>query len=561
MKIEAKHREKDGDAKELGGYDVDLSLRAKRGEIRREQKSVTISEVFFYLFFFAIFGVRSFGFYDGQKVFNVALALGATFFALKLLSTKHTLPEYLGITFFLTLGTLVYWKSGEKGILLCFTMMLGMKGVPLRRIMMLCAGVLGTGMFYLTFTSVFCLRSEMFFLTGGRFGMQTMIRHCLGYPQVSTLMTVFIVMMLLIIYLTDEYHPKQIKAASGLLLIALLYYYLYSAGFTGLIGGIFALVINSCFTQTKKWGRLERVIILAAYPLMLLISVGSPLVFKLKSMSGSFPSVRDRLRLAYYYFQNNPPVLFGNRLRNPQHEAYSVDIAHFYLLIGCGIVTFAVIGILQEINIYYQLKRKRAGALTMSLTLLFCGMTEPFLYNLSFRNLTFLLIGAWWYEWMEIRFGTGRGYRLIRKKVFHLPCKEGSFLGTLKILKEKKSLCTMVGITICAIFLYALMSGVPRYLYVPPQGYSMFWEDGTLDSNIDPDDALYLSKTEVKEIKHQHDMVLYYYGEHVPMFRYEGGVVLLEYIRRLISIGVFSMLGSGCICFVIAKGTEEKSEL
>ena len=93
-----------------------------------ENKSfVSFSELAFLLYFTVMLGAKAIGFSEGETAYNVCLVIGAAFFGLKLLLTRHTIAEYIMIGLFLLLGVLVYRSSGEKSLLIFFTMMLGVK--------------------------------------------------------------------------------------------------------------------------------------------------------------------------------------------------------------------------------------------------------------------------------------------------------------------------------------------------------------------------------------------------------------------------------------------------
>ena len=80
----------------------------------------------------------------------------------KIATTKHTVIEYIVIALFLGLGGLVYYCSGEKGLLIYFTMMLGMKAVEKTKVIKL-----GLAILSISFSVLFLLNIVPPFYFGG----------------------------------------------------------------------------------------------------------------------------------------------------------------------------------------------------------------------------------------------------------------------------------------------------------------------------------------------------------------------------------------------------------
>ena len=110
----------------------------------KERKEISVAEAAYLLYFTVMFGARAIGLFEGMLVYNISLVIGMLLFAIKVLLTEHTVLEYLFAGFLLLISVLVYYNTGEKGLLLYFTMMLGMKCVSIRRVFKLGTMILST---------------------------------------------------------------------------------------------------------------------------------------------------------------------------------------------------------------------------------------------------------------------------------------------------------------------------------------------------------------------------------------------------------------------------------
>ena len=116
----------------------------KRGNRMNKTESTTIqlSEIIYLAYFTVMFGARAIGLYEGMLPYNIMLVIGMLLFLLKIAMTRHTFAEYLLMGTLLFISLIVYYNTGEKGLLLYFTMMLGMKNVSLKRVMKWAAAIL-----------------------------------------------------------------------------------------------------------------------------------------------------------------------------------------------------------------------------------------------------------------------------------------------------------------------------------------------------------------------------------------------------------------------------------
>ena len=151
------------------------------------------------------------------------------------------------------LALLVYRFTGEKGLLVCFTMMLGMKGVSVKKT--ITTGTVVAGIFILgkIILGVFGVLPEMYY-PQERAGVGVMFRHSLGYAHPNTLhMNVLMLTMMVVYLLTTAAMSSTLERKKKLSYISLvsiaalffnLYIFMYSGTRTGIMACMAFLICN-----------------------------------------------------------------------------------------------------------------------------------------------------------------------------------------------------------------------------------------------------------------------------------------------------------------------------
>ena len=149
-------------------------------------KKINIAELTYLLYFTVMFGARAIGLFEGMAIYNASLVIGMLLFIVKVAMTEHTVYEYCFMGLLLLISMIVYYNTGEKGLLLYFTMMLGMKGVSIRRVFKLGTIILSISFTTLVLLSITGLKEDIVYIKD-RAGFGNKIRHSLGYPYPNTL--------------------------------------------------------------------------------------------------------------------------------------------------------------------------------------------------------------------------------------------------------------------------------------------------------------------------------------------------------------------------------------
>ena len=106
----------------------------------------------------------------------------------------------------------------------------------------------------------------------------------------------------------------------------------------------------------------------------------------------------QRLELGWLYLIPGNISLWGKRLSEITNSSKTMDNAYLFAFITYGIIPFAVLCIATMYMLYRYLKEDKYMEALIIVSIIVGGMTEPFLYNTSFKNLSFLFMGALLFE-------------------------------------------------------------------------------------------------------------------------------------------------------------------
>ncbi len=358
---------------------------------------ISIAELVYLAYFFFMFGARASGLYEGMLIYNLTIVAGMLLFGAKVLLTKHTVFEYLCIGSLGLLSMVVYYNTGEKGLLFYMTMMLGLKGVSVRRVMKWATIILGSFFSVLVLLTTSGLVQDIYY-TKDRAFFGMVMRRSLGYPYPNTLFTTYIVLMVLVMYMLGRLNRKQLIAVSSLEFAGALYMFLYSCSNTGIIVSTAFLVINYYFQTRKSISKIEKVLVQLVYPGCILFSVVGPMISGGKLFELLDKVLHNRWNYSRYYLTNEPITLLGQRFKPAPDTNYLIDSSFLYSFLQIGLIAFILITVLNLAMIHDYVKKEKRIELAIVVSFCLLGLSDPFLYNLSYKNLLFLFIGEWFYR-------------------------------------------------------------------------------------------------------------------------------------------------------------------
>ena len=408
---------------------------------KTENATIQLSELIYLAYFTVMFGARAIGLYEGMLPYNIMLVIGMLLFLLKIAMTRHTFIEYLMIGTLLFISLIVYYNTGEKGLLLYFTMMLGMKNVSLKRVMKWAAAILSVSFTILIFLSVFGLKQDITYLHD-RAGFGQVLRHSLGYPYPNTLFTTYIVLMVLIMYVLGRQTKKQLVITSTLMFLGAVYIYLYSCSNTGLIVATFYLIANLWLQMRNRLSIIEKIVLLMAYPGCALLSIVGPLVTSGKLFQLMDKILHNRWAYSYYYLTTEPVTLFGTRFGETPNDNYMIDSSFLYSFLQIGVIPFLIVTALMIGMIVCYVKKDKRIELAMIISFCVLGLSDPFFFNLSYKNLMFLFAGELLYLQTSKPSWSHKG--LLAKEICILKCGERSIsVDTPFYDRIKRGLCVV----------------------------------------------------------------------------------------------------------------------
>ncbi|WP_029323286.1 hypothetical protein [Butyrivibrio sp. AE3004] len=507
--------------------------------------NIKIHELIYYIYFLCLFGARAVGLYEGQAVYNGLLVLGSVFFFLKLISTRHTVYEYLLGTAILSTGALTYVFSGEKGLLIYFTMMLGMKGINKEKVMRLGLYVLSFSYFILYLLSVTGLIPELNHMNK-RSGYGFLLRHSLGYPYPNTTHTTFLILVILFFYLYKNKTTLKLIQASVFAMLINLYLYLYTVSLTGLISVTIYLVINFYLQTRATRSRFEDTVIYLLFPATVIFSIVGPILAKGSVFTFMNKLLHKRYEYALYFLTNEKITPFGSYFNPTPTNWYMLDNSFLYLFLQLGVISFAVVCILYMLWIKHLVKENQTSELAILITFCFIGMSDPFLFNLSYKNITFIFIGSWFYETVSQK--SRSLSELFNREILLLPLGEKEVSIDLHFFNDGKhclsSLFYEIGTNLVKYALIFATAGLlssaiytftvqePQVLYVNSDIADPYFSHKNIEMTQEDVDAA-IESGNLVEGYDQNDPTMYVFKKNAPH---------MEYVRSTVTCGIFSGL-------------------
>ena len=491
---------------------------------QNNDKLCVLSEITYLLMFNLMLGIKMAGYYDGQMIFKLVFVLYIMLFVAKMVMTQYTAREYLLTAILILLSGIIYIHTGEKGLFLCFSMMLGVKGVSILKALKIGAVVSSTIMTVKIFLSVFGFTPEKYYATY-RSGVGEQIRHSLGYVHPNTLHISFFILTVLVVYVATKQNSHVFLVSFAFIALNI-YVYMYSGSRTGVLCSVIYIILNAWNYNRNRISYIEKTIYYLVYPMTCVVTIIMPLV-----LHGKWFSLLDdyvfnlRFTMAKYYFEHNALSLFGIRLNNPDQLPYSIDMAGMYLFLQLGIVAFVVISVLSIWYIKRAIEYNFTAELSAFVAICIAGLWEPFLYNTSYKNIALVFIGA---------------------ALFHMSLEIDSNDVNLTISFDRK---TYIGVGIS--FLIAITTCVISLVITDP--YTILYADqaAPIIDQVDNNEPIYLDGDAEKTAVENGAIILRYGNSDSPVYEYSANTAAHEYQLRIVSVFVFCFV----IVFTIWKGT------
>lgn len=508
---------------------------------------VKLSELCFYIFFISLLFAKGIGLYDGQTMFKIFLLIALCGWCGKMLLTEYTWKELLLCAGLSLLGGVIYLNAHEKGALFCLLLLCAMKDMDVKK-------VFQTGLFtwVISFGSLFLLTSlhviDSPFKVHDKLGLGRIIRWSLGYAHPNVLHISCLVLVCFIVYLLQD----NFKFKSFLVLMLVnLYVFMYSLSSTGFLSVSALLALSLYWSFRKKFCKAERVLIQLCLPVFILLSLAAPLVLKGKTFELVNKIVNHRLVLSKWFLQNQRVKLFGVDTGELVTSLRTMDNSYVFAWITYGLFFFVLMMAGYFMLIYKKSKEQDGVSLCLILTCLLAGVTEPFLFNTSFKNITLIFMGAMLFEEKRTKKKEEKKLRLLsgcdRKFMIKLPdfAAIGKELG-------KAAAGYRVKLVLAAVFLGITAGAAAFHLAKMPERYIM--PRTAFEHTDDIEEVYYLTSPE--DIPQPGDAVMGYVDENTDMVPFSGNIAGVERFRNTVSAGIltaFFVYGLGSVALWMRK--------
>lgn len=506
---------------------------------------VKLSELCFYLFFAVLLFAKGIGLYDGQTGFKILLLIALVGWIGKMLLTSYRFWEIPVYTALAVLGGVIYLISREKGALLVILLLLAMKDMNLKKVFQIGATVWG-----ISFGVLFLLTSlhitDSAFKVHDRLGMGRIIRWSLGYAHPNVLHISYLALVCFLVYLLQDHFKFRYLIW---LELGNLYVFMYSLSTTGFLTTTICLVLVCYWNLRGHFCRLEQILIQFCLPLCLFLSFGAPLLLEGKAFDIVNKLLNTRLSLSQWFLQNQSIKLFGVNTTVIVTAVRTMDNSYVFALITYGAV-FSLLMILGYFRVIYRRTVCQDGiALCIILSCLIAGLTEPFLFNTSFKNVSLLFVGAECLLFSGNEEKGSIGLKLDREISLMLPdCMALRRLPWKEVKKYKGKLAVIsIVLGIAAASVVFVTAPDPERYLLPRKAF---------EYTDDLEESYYLASEE--DIQKEGDCILGYQSPETDMVAFRGNIASVERFRNTVAgaclTGLFVFgAGSLLICLIERK--------
>lgn len=490
---------------------------------------ISLGELLYYGFFGALFAAKGVGLETSQWPFKVCVVIAAVCFLGKLCVTKHTVKQWLIMGLFVLLGVLIYFNSGELAALTAVLVIIGMKDVPLRRLFRVCLLIWSCTFALSMILGIFHIRDGVV-VVHQKLGLGPIIRWSMGYTHPNVLHVSYFVLASLILYVC-EFHGKALWKACGALFAGNVLVFLFSISYTGVLIVTGYLVLILYLDARKRLTPAENGLFQCVLPFCVLFPLVGPFITSGKVFDFFNKLLSTRFNLVKMYFTEFTPTLFGTAARFETNAHLTLDSSFAYLLMYYGIVAFGLFLLGYFLIIRYFVRNKMNKELAMMLAIVTAAITEQFLFNLSFKNLSFFFLGWYLFEVilqvkekdsvLEREFGLISNWNIVLK----LPDLENGVGLCSKCWKKKfrRNMILMAAAALLSAGVCAVTTELPDSVYV----------NRGLTEYRNVEEEVFLDSAQVSE--GINSLIIGYAGPETGMYCFSGNIITLEYIRKIVA--------------------------
>lgn len=361
-------------------------------------KKIKMEEAFFWGFFILLSLAKGLGFYEGQKLFMLLVVPGLLCGLLKILASPYTRKQLSMLTILFSMTALVYCCSRATGILFVAFLVLGMKGISVKRAFHVGLWVWAVCAVFLSIFSFFRLEHTIY-RVHAKMGLGHIFRWSLGFTHPNILHITYLALCAFILYeMGERYRLRHfILLMAGNLLV-----FLYSVSYTG-FGIVAVLLIGCLYVQIRpRFCILENILANLVLPVCLILSFvlpkllyDNPICDRVQALNAL---LNTRIWLADQFLVPEYRSLFGMDISQVVKSSMTMDNSYVMGYINYGLIPFALIIIGYFALLFYLTHRQKTRELVILVCFLAAGWTEQLLFNTSFKNITLIFLGAMLFE-------------------------------------------------------------------------------------------------------------------------------------------------------------------
>lgn len=358
---------------------------------RNVQHMVSYQELLYYAAMCLILAGKAIGLDEGSMLFRTLLGLGTILIIIKIVRDGYSLKEWFYILILGFAGSYIFLTTGSLGIMVYAVLMAGMKNMRVENLLKVALGVWGIGLVFSCTLAIWGNRYGTR-VVHEKFGLGPLLRESLGYTHPNVLHITYVVIMSTILYLYAKKGRSIWKLAIPMLLVDA-WVFLYSMSTTGLLMSFASIVSFLYFLNRRTISAIERVLLYALLPVCLFISIIFPIVPEFSPLSIQVNKVfNNRLLATAIMYESRGIRLLGTR---EWVDRVSIDNSYAYVLFSYGILFFIVLMALLEVWMIHCVRKNKRREIAVMVAFLFGGISEPFIFNASTKNILIFMIGAW----------------------------------------------------------------------------------------------------------------------------------------------------------------------
>ena len=355
-----------------------------------------------------LIGLKAIGMEEMQWPFKVMMVVAFACILVKVIIEKHKLIEYVVMALLLVYGIWSIKTSNSYGLLILIFLFIGTKDINIKKLFRCLALEYAVCFVFTTILGLLGVR-EGVVLVHEKFGTE-LLRRSLGYTHPNVLHITYVILMALLIYALDFHGKKLYQLLIGLF-FGDLAVFVFSLSFTGMIMSValfLAVLYFEIFHFGKQRGlyKAEKVILNIWVPFTILgfillarfLDIYSIIVGNYKLYTFFNRLFNERTWCINYYYSHVGCPIFGT---DYVIDRVALDCSYGYALYRYGIVFIILILVAYLMTMRYLIKKERYYDIAIMVVFLFAGMSEPFMFNASIKNLTIFMVGECAYSLLK----------------------------------------------------------------------------------------------------------------------------------------------------------------